>query len=274
MCMFRYNNKFRMRWDLYVMLLAIWNCLIIPFDVAFEPEKNLLYNVLDRFIDASFIADIVINFRTTFINKKTGIEVIQQGQVAKNYLSTGWFFIDLAASIPFEYVYSFFKGDDENSLDSEQLKLLGLLKLVRLLRLGRIIRYMNFKQGLKIGLMMVQLLSFLVMLVHWIGCVWYLMVRQEGDWVPPKDLDYEARDPDRLWTKTEFYDQDTYSKYATVTYYAILTMMGNELAPRNTLQTVVSAIIIITGAVFSAFIFGNMAALMATMNKKATHFDE
>lgn len=32
--------------------------------------------------------------------------------------------------------------------------------------------------------------------------------------------------------------------------------------------------IIITGAIVSAFIFGNMAALMATMNKKSTHFDE
>jgi len=32
--------------------------------------------------------------------------------------------------------------------------------------------------------------------------------------------------------------------------------------------------IIITGTIVSAFIFGNMAALMATMNKKSTHFDE
>jgi CRP-like cAMP-binding protein len=35
-----------------------------------------------------------------------------------------------------------------------------------------------------------------------------------------------------------------------------------------------SSLIIITGAIVSAFIFGNMAALMATMNKKSTHFDE
>jgi len=51
-------------------------------------------------------------------------------------------------------------------------------------------------------------------------------------------------------------------------------MVGNELAPQNNLQTVMSSIIIIIGAVVSAFIFGNMAALMATMNKKSTHFDE
>ena len=66
--------------------------------------------------------------------------------MAKNYIITGWFFIDLAASIPFELVYKLATGTSaEDSENSEQLQLLGLLKLVRLLRLGRIIRYMNFK---------------------------------------------------------------------------------------------------------------------------------
>ena len=51
-------------------------------------------------------------------------------------------------------------------------------------------------------------------------------------------------------------------------------MVGNEIAPRTTGQTFLSSLIIITGAIVSAFIFGNMAALMATMNKKSTHFDE
>ena len=32
--------------------------------------------------------------------------------------------------------------------------------------------------------------------------------------------------------------------------------------------------IIIIGAIASAFVFGNMAALMATINKKSNNFDE
>jgi hypothetical protein len=39
-CMVNHNNKWRMRWDLYVMLLAIWNCISIPFEVAFSPEYS------------------------------------------------------------------------------------------------------------------------------------------------------------------------------------------------------------------------------------------
>lgn len=114
----------------------------------------------------------------------------------------------------------------------------------------------------------------MLLLVHWIACGWYLLIRDRGSWVPPKDLDYPSRIDNELWTKTDFYDQDNEFKYATVFYYAILTMVGNEIAPRTTTQTLVSSLIIITGAIVSAFIFGNMAALMATMNKKSTHFDE
>ena len=121
---------------------------------------------------------------------------------------------------------------------------------------------------------MFQLLGFLLLLVHWIACVWYLLIKTRGSWVPPKDLDYTTRQNNELWKKKDFYDETIWFKYITCFYYSILTMVGNEIGPRNASQTLVSSLIIITGAIVSAFIFGNMAALMATMNKKSTHFDE
>ena len=51
-------------------------------------------------------------------------------------------------------------------------------------------------------------------------------------------------------------------------------MTGNELSPQTTLQTIVAALIVIIGSLVSAFIFGNMAAIMANINKKSSHFDE
>jgi hypothetical protein len=255
-----------MRWDLYVMILAIWNCVSIPYDVSFEVE-NTIYGYFDNVTDLCFAADIVFNFRTTFINIKTGFEVVESGKIVRNYIQSGRFFVDLLASIPFDSLFSIIAPGQGGMT----FKLFGLLKLVRLLRLGRIIRYMKFKQGFKIGIRIVQLLFFLLMLVHWIGCIWYILVKDEADgWIPPKDLD-----KDGIRTgKTDFYKSSKVSRYFVVFYYAILTMVGNELAPQNNLQTVFSSLIIITGAVVSAFIFGNMAALMATMNKKSNHFDE
>ena len=57
-------------------------------------------------------------------------------------------------------------------------------------------------------------------------------------------------------------------------YYAILLIVGNEAAPRNVYQTIFSSLVVIMGAIVTAFIFGNMAALMANINKKDSTFQE
>lgn len=72
----RYNENFRMRWDMFVMLLAIWNCISIPFYVSFEPDPDRAYEISENFIDVCFGLDILIAFRTTYINSKTGFEVV------------------------------------------------------------------------------------------------------------------------------------------------------------------------------------------------------
>lgn len=161
----KHNSSFRLNWDLFIMLLAIYNCISIPFDTAFEPEVTVFYTVFEVIIDILFAADVVINFRTSFVHPKTGLEVVEGKAIAMNYILSGRFWIDLLATIPFERVYSVFA----DGASSSTLELLGLLKLIRLLRLGRVIRYMKFKTGLKIGIRIIQLLFFLLLIVHWIG---------------------------------------------------------------------------------------------------------
>ena len=81
------------------MLCATWNCFSIPFNVAFEPEvshskdyKTLqvmgswLFIATNSVIDFLFLMDIIINFRTTFINSKTGDEITDTALVAKHYI--------------------------------------------------------------------------------------------------------------------------------------------------------------------------------------------
>ncbi len=145
---FSHNSKFRMRWDLIVILLALYNCVSIPFEVAFATKltNHWIMTILNYCVDVIFFLDVILNFRTTFINPKTGTEVIKAKKITVNYVIKGRFFVDLLASIPFEVIIKWFI-----TVNSDQLQLLGLLKLVRLLRLGRIITYMKFKSSLKVG---------------------------------------------------------------------------------------------------------------------------
>jgi flagellar motor component MotA len=59
-----------------------------------------------------------------------------------------------------------------------------------------------------------------------------------------------------------------------VFYYAILLIVGGEICPISITQTVIASLVIIIGSIVTAFIFGNMAAIMATINKKDSHFTE
>ena len=50
------------------------------------------------------VADILLNFRTTYVNKK-GEVVSDPKSIAVNYMR-GWFLLDLVAALPFDLVYA------------------------------------------------------------------------------------------------------------------------------------------------------------------------
>lgn len=51
-------------------------------------------------VDIMFMVDIVINFRTTYVNHNDEV-VSHPGKIALHYLR-GWFLIDVVAAIPFD----------------------------------------------------------------------------------------------------------------------------------------------------------------------------
>lgn len=97
-----------MKWDLVIIFLAIYNCVMIPMNVAFtntqEFTSTLEFMLLERFIDVLFGIDIFLNFRTTFVNAKTNIEITDPTRIAKNYINSVRFPFDILASIPFDLV--------------------------------------------------------------------------------------------------------------------------------------------------------------------------
>lgn len=65
-----------------IIVFAVYNCIELPMEVAFnwrelyDPAK--IIDKLNNLIDIMFFLDIVMNFRTSYFNSKTGEEVIEQ----------------------------------------------------------------------------------------------------------------------------------------------------------------------------------------------------
>lgn len=258
-CMVKINDPKRIKWDIYIMCLAVWNCIWIPFQIAFKPEfgNNMFFFMFDNLIDTSFTIDILFTFRTTYIKTSTGDEVTDPREIAFNYLK-GRFIVDVLSTFPFRLFM-------EKHPSLQYLNLLGILKVARVLRLGSLISVLNAKATMKMSLKLCNLIFILVLYVHVTGCFWHYIHSSYKDWIPVKDY---------MYGKTDLYEQSTLYMYLVDYYYANIILNGGDMGPRNLVEYIYVSFFMIVGAIVNAVIFGNMAVLLGEINKKAAQFRE
>ena len=172
--MFRESEPFKVRWDVIVIIFALYNSITIPLGIAFEPEQLIStgFTIFDSFVDLCFFIDLFINFRTTYISAINGEEIRDPKKIAFRYL-TGRFIIDLISTIPF----------DKLAGHNKFLPILKLLKLVRVFRISMVIRNLNIKSDSKAFLRVLWLIFFVFLYLHVIACLWYYLVKDDETWV-------------------------------------------------------------------------------------------
>ena len=91
-------------WDWGIILLTIYIAIMVPFNVAFQGENRVRALVaVDMVIQMFFITDIVVHFRTTYVDP-SGKIIYDQKKIAAHYLKS-WFILDFLAALPFEALY-------------------------------------------------------------------------------------------------------------------------------------------------------------------------
>ncbi|XP_016395400.1 potassium voltage-gated channel subfamily H member 2-like [Sinocyclocheilus rhinocerous] len=115
-------SPFKAVWDWIILLLVLYTAVFTPYSAAFllneqedERRRTCGYtcnplNVVDLVVDVMFIIDILINFRTTYVNHNDEV-VSNPTRIAQHYFK-GWFLIDIVAAIPFDLLI-FRAGSDE-----------------------------------------------------------------------------------------------------------------------------------------------------------------
>ncbi|XP_015264104.1 PREDICTED: potassium voltage-gated channel subfamily H member 2 [Gekko japonicus] len=114
-------SPFKAVWDWLILLLVIYTAIFTPYSAAFllndgEVQQRICsyycspLNVVDLIVDIMFIIDILINFRTTYVNSNEEV-VSHPAKIAIHYFK-GWFLIDMVAAIPFDLLI-FGSGSEE-----------------------------------------------------------------------------------------------------------------------------------------------------------------
>lgn len=139
------NDPRKTNWELFVIVLALYNSFFIPFELSFQPPllAGAHFFLLNTFIDFLFGVDIFVSFRTTFYHPITGDEIRDLKIISNNYVK-GRFVMDLLSTVPFDSIMFLLTGTE-----NKVLAMLSLLKLFRVTRLGRIIARLNVSEDTK-----------------------------------------------------------------------------------------------------------------------------
>ncbi|XP_015241424.1 PREDICTED: potassium voltage-gated channel subfamily H member 4-like [Cyprinodon variegatus] len=105
---------FKAMWDWLILLATFYVAVTVPFNVCFvsHSEGGDHLSLVTRsttwsdiVVEMLFIADIILNFRTTYVSQ-SGQVVYDARSIYLHYFTT-WFFVDLIAALPFDLLYAF-----------------------------------------------------------------------------------------------------------------------------------------------------------------------
>ncbi|XP_052826679.1 potassium voltage-gated channel subfamily H member 7 isoform X4 [Octopus bimaculoides] len=284
-------SPFKAVWDWIILLLVLYTAVFTPYSAAFllnEDEIRMKLNrdaatrlknaetskadplvIIDLLVDIMFIADILINFRTTFLQNG---EVASDPQlIAKHYVK-GWFLIDAIAAIPFDLLLF-------GSGTSDTMTITGVLKTARLLRLLRVLRRIEQFAEYGAAVLLLLMVSF-TLIGHWLACIFYAIANMERPHLKAKVgwLDNLAQ------TLNEPYlPNDTTSgpsirtKYLTALYFTFtsLTSIGfGNVAPNTNAEKIFSIFAMLLGSLLSAAIFGNVSSIMLRLYQGTEEYNE
>ncbi|XDV36238.1 hypothetical protein PO909_006057 [Leuciscus waleckii] len=263
-------SPFKAVWDWLILLLVIYTAIFTPYSAAFllndleeERRRECGYscsplNVVDLIVDIMFIVDILINFRTTYVNANEEV-VSHPAKIAVHYFK-GWFFIDMVAAIPFDLLI-FEAGSEETTT------LIGLLKTARLLRLVRVARKLDRYSEYGAAVLMLLMCIF-ALIAHWLACIWYAIGNVERPYLAHTIgwLDNLGMSIGKQYNVSDRSSGPSIrDKYVTALYFTFssLTSVGfGNVSPNTNSEKIFSICVMLIGSLMYASIFGNVSAII------------
>ncbi|XP_058153558.1 voltage-gated inwardly rectifying potassium channel KCNH2 isoform X2 [Dasypus novemcinctus] len=260
-------SPFKAVWDWLILLLVIYTAVFTPYSAAFllkETEEGPMATdcgyacqplaVVDLIVDIMFIVDILINFRTTYVNANEEV-VSHPGRIAVHYFK-GWFLIDMVAAIPFDLLI-FGSGSEE---------LIGLLKTARLLRLVRVARKLDRYSEYGAAVLFLLMCTF-ALIAHWLACIWYAIGNMEQPHMDSRigwlhNLGDQIGKP---YNSSGLGGPSIKDKYVTALYFTFssLTSVGfGNVSPNTNSEKIFSICVMLIGSLMYASIFGNVSAII------------
>lgn len=252
------QGTFRLCWDILLFCLLVYVAVVMPYTLAYLPESDF-QNGMNVFMTSCFCFDILLNFRTTFLDE-AGEEVRSPYLVGKQYLRS-WFLLDFVTAVPFEQVTDAVSAESVGGLKLLRTsKIFKILRVVRAIKLWKILRASelgsileDFVMHSNSGRRAFELFRILVaccLLCHLLAC--FMHISGSGFLET-----YE-------WTGDSAASQYICSLYWAMT--TVTTVGYGDIIPRSDGERIFTMAAMIIGGAFYGYVVGNISVILASNN--------
>ncbi|CAN1218554.1 Potassium channel KAT3 [Linum perenne] len=247
-----YDHRYRL-WQTFLVLLVVYSAWASIFELAFKRASTGALLPIDLAVDAFFAIDIVLTFFVAYLDTTTYLLVDDHRKIATRYLTKPWFVMDVASTLPFQFIYRIFTG----RMNHEGV--FGFLNLLRLWRLRRVSQlFTRLEKDTRFSYFWTRYLKLIgvtLLAVHSAGCFYY--------W-----LAYHHPVQDETWIGTEvdnFKERSIWLGYTYSLYWSIVTLTTvgyGDLHAVNTGEKIFNMIYMLFNIGLTAYLIGNMTNLV------------
>jgi hypothetical protein len=275
---FRLQGRSRILWNGLTLIFLLYLVVMMPLSLGFDLEPSQSQFYFEKLIDVFFIADLIMNFRTTYIDD-FGREVLQPSKIATRYLRT-WFTVDLASSVPYDWFLET-SGEAKTLKTAKFSKSTKALKCIRLVRLARLTKMGKYLSALedwfsmnRLWLKGSKMLAGSWVLAHLLACFWAFVggLADDGqtNW---KRAYLESLAMDEAeWESWGLGGQYLASIYFTVT--SITTVGYGDIKPVTHYERFFTIITLLIGAASYGFVIGDVATMVGNADVNSRRFNE
>ncbi|KAJ3029807.1 UNVERIFIED_CONTAM: Kinesin-like protein kif27 [Siphonaria sp. JEL0065] len=273
------EGPFLRAWDSWIVFLALINCILISYMIAFKHFDAISW-IVSFFIDFMFLVDIYIKFHIAYL--QNGLWVVFPKEMAVNYLYSVQFRFDVLANLPYDLIALGWVGDTENAL-----YILGLTRTVKMIRIVQIIAFFR-KQEMKLhasfGVQIVKFFCYLVTLEHCVACMWFALACPHGtpescyspSWVmgsmnSTSVVSVKPLVLDDKWTCSEW------SIYVQALYWTVTTMTTTgygDITAKNDQERGFSLVTMTLGILFYGYVSGTIASQLSNMDSRRVAYHQ
>ena len=254
----RIHKRCKTLWDLGIVLLCFYLIVSIPFLISFSPSFSFIFLWINLGIDSFFFLDTAVKFFTSYIDERGEVKKISQ--IMSHYLKSKFVF-DLFFCIPFDFIVSIF-GYQE-SVYFTAAWMINLLKVTNLYRSHQIRRSWQTTEKIKSVSSIIELLLYIVLWAHCSACLWFVVIKQQKTWNPKLGSYHSIPD---------IYEESIDSQYFICFYYGVWLSLGNEVFPSNQDEYIAAACMIVSGAIGTAVLLGEMSIIIDSLHRTQDQF--